>query len=398
MRFTSVVLSAAAASAAAIARQESPALSAKVLIGSPGSIAVVDYNGKEFKTVANDTRAGTSPSWMVFKEPNLIYAVDENSNDTRLFNFDPVTNELKFVQNATGSGGVVSLEFNSDKTRLVGTSFGQGTIDVWDISDGASLKLIKTLQSEGTLGPNKVRQDKSRAHQAILDPSGRFFAVTDLGTDSILIIDSKDDAFTISNRVLVPSPGCGPRHGAWYPAKAAQATHYILACELTNNLEVFKVSANGSSLAFTRTQELSTYGAAFPPANATSAAAGEVVVSADGKDVYVSNRLSGNDTDSISHFRIKQAAATAGSSCKNATAADIELEFVEAVSSGGQIPRMFSLSRDDKTLFSTNQQGELGLVAFNRVEGKLIATPAASLPASLFGPLGFGPQFVQQIA
>ncbi|WYZ39701.1 hypothetical protein EsH8_IV_000042 [Colletotrichum jinshuiense] len=398
MRFTSVILSAAAASAAAIARQETPATTAKILIGAPATIAVANYDGTSFKIVANDSQPGTGPSWMVFKEPNLIYAVDENSNNTRLFNFDTTTNELKLVQSVAGSTGVVSLEFNSDKTRLVGAAYGQGTIDVWDISDGTSLKLLKTLKSDDPLGPNAVRQDKPHPHQAVLDPSGRFFAVNDLGTDTILIIDSKDDAYDITSHNRVVTAGCGPRHGAWYPSKAAKPSHYLVVCELQNTVEVFSVSNNGSSIALTRTQKLSSFGAAFPPANATSAAVGEIVVSGDGNDVYVSNRLTGNETDSIAHFKVKKQASAGGSPCK-ASNGSIALEFVDSVSSGGMLPRMFSLSKDDKTLFSTNQQGDLGLLAFGRAQdaGKLSATAVASLPASLFGEVGFGPQFALQI-
>lgn len=167
---------------------------------------------------------------------------------------------------------------------------------------------------------------------------------------------------------------------------------------MTNQLQVFSVSYDGAGVSFTRTQELSTYGAAFPPANATTAAAGEVVVTGDGKDVYVSNRLTGNDTDSISHFKVKHIAGEGGSPCKPAPGS-IELEFVEALSSGGAVPRMFSLSNDEKILFSTNQNAGAGLLAFNREDaGKLTASSAASIPVSAFGEVGFGPQFVQQIA
>lgn len=53
---------------------------------------------------------------------------------TTSIQFDPATNELKLVQSAAGSSGVVSLEFNQDKTVLVGAAFGQGQVDVWDVS------------------------------------------------------------------------------------------------------------------------------------------------------------------------------------------------------------------------------------------------------------------------
>ncbi|KAF6843329.1 6-phosphogluconolactonase-like protein 4 [Colletotrichum musicola] len=398
MRVSSLIAMAATASAAVIARQDTSP-SAKVLLGGSQNIAVAEYNGKEFKITANVSGADAgAASWMAFKEPNLIYAVDENSNFTRLFKYDASANKIEYVTNGTGALGVVSLAFNADKTRLVGTSYSEGKIDIWDITSEKEMKLVKQLQSNDTLGPNAERQDANRAHQAILDPSGRFFAVSDLGSDTVLIVDSKDDAYEIVTRNKVPAAGCGPRHGVWYPAKAKQATHFILACELTNQLQVFSVSYDGTGVAFTRTQELSTYGAAFPPANVTTAAAGEVIVSGDGKDVYVSNRLTGNDTDSIAHFKVKQVAGQGGSPCKPAPGG-IELEFFESLSSGGAVPRMFSLSTDEKILFSTNQNAGAGLIAFNREDaGKLTVSSAATIPVSKFGDVGFGPQFVQQIA
>ncbi|KAK1726314.1 Lactonase, 7-bladed beta-propeller-domain-containing protein [Colletotrichum acutatum] len=403
MRFTSIIVTAAAASAAVIGRQDTPAASSKVIIGSSYMIAVADYDGKSFNIVKNDTQIGTNPSWMAFKEPNLLYAVDENSNDLRLFNLDTTTNELMAAANSTeGNRGVVSIDFNKDKTRLVGASYTNGTVDVWDISDASALKYMKNITLGGELGPNKERQTKSFAHQAILDPSGRYFAICDLGTDSVSIIDSQDDKFEVVSRNSVSRAGCGPRHGAWYPQNGGTPTAFVVACELTNTLEVFSVSTtNGSSLSLTHTSELSTYGAAFPPANATSAAAGEIIISADGKHAYVSNRVSGNATDSISHFKITQQAASGGSKCKPKTGG-ITLEFVDQISSGGLAPRMFSFSKDQKTLFSTNMGGtDAGVVALSRAEdtGSLTAMPIASIPIANFmvGTEAGAPTFIQQI-
>jgi len=54
--------------------------------GPSGTIALATFDGADFVVTANNTQPGTSASWMLFKEPNLLYAVDENSNNTRLFN------------------------------------------------------------------------------------------------------------------------------------------------------------------------------------------------------------------------------------------------------------------------------------------------------------------------
>ncbi|KAH8902947.1 putative isomerase YbhE [Coniochaeta sp. PMI_546] len=379
------------------ARQDTAAAVSKLFIGGgpSGSVLAADFDGSSFKIVANNTIAGTSASWLLFKEgTNQLYAVDENSNTTRLFNFDIATNTLTLVQNATGSSGVVFLEFTADRTNLLGASFGQGTVDVWDLApDTGLLTLNDQLVSNDALGPNAARQNAPHPHQSLLDTSGRFFVVPDLGTDTLLVIDSAADVFDVTNRVRVQPPGCGPRHGVFWPpvapgAAPAEATHYFLVCEVLSLVVVFELDYAGSTIQFTQVQTLSTFGEDFPPANATTAAAGEIQVSVDGKDVYVSNRLTGNATDSISHFGVEVSGA-----------GDVSLGFREAVSSGGSVPRMFSLALGaERFVFVTNQAGALGLVAFRRnADGSLDPNPAASLPVSVFGLDGFGPQFVQQI-
>lgn len=89
MRFSlGLLLSAALAGAASIPKRQTPL--AKVLVGVPGSVLAADFDGVAFTLVANVTQAGTNPSWMAFREPNLLYAVDEFSNNTRLFTVRPV--------------------------------------------------------------------------------------------------------------------------------------------------------------------------------------------------------------------------------------------------------------------------------------------------------------------
>ncbi|ROV90120.1 hypothetical protein VMCG_09788 [Cytospora schulzeri] len=362
----------------------------KVLIGGgpSGTISVADFNGSSFNIVANNTVAGTSASWLLFKEPNLLYAVDENSNTTRLFNFDPDINELGLVQNATGSSGVVFLEFNKEKTVMVGAGYGEGTVDVWDVSArNGAMKLLKSITVGGTPGPVSGRQDSPHPHQALLDPSGRFFVVNDLGTDTILIIDSKAD-FDITNRITVKPAGNGPRHGTFYPPGAHKATHYFLASEIASLIKAFELTYtdNDKGLEFKEIQSISTFGDDFPPADPTTASAGELVISADGKHLYVSNRLTGNDTDSISHFSIDMGK-------------DEPLDFVDQISSGGVQPRMFSLAADDSLLFSTNQDGDDGLLAFTRDAhtGSLAEKPVASVSLEVFGAPSFGPQYVKEV-
>ncbi|KAH8899000.1 6-phosphogluconolactonase [Thozetella sp. PMI_491] len=363
--------------------------------GPTGLISLVEFDGTKFTTIANNTEAGTSASWQLFR-PNStqLYAVDENSGNTRLFNIDAQTKQITKVQDAAGSTGVVFLEFNKDRTRMAGAAFGNSTLDFWDVSspDG-TLKLLKTIAVPTDVGPVTDRQAAPHPHQILLDPSGRFFVANDLGTDRVLVVDSLDDKFELTNSIKVPKAGAGPRHAAFFPPGADKATHYILLQEILSLIQVYKLDYVDNTINFTPTQEISSFGnlALFGPANSTTASAGEIQITPDGKDIYVSNRLTGNATDSLAHFAVVQGAG-----------GDITLEFRDTVSSGGLIPRMFSLGLDafSSTLFATNQGGASGLLAFTRdASGALSPQPAASVALDVFAPAGTtnGPQFVQQI-
>lgn len=349
-----------------------------------GSIQLANYDGSSFTTTLNATVTG-APTWVEFVEPNLLYAVDEWDVGMRLFHLDFAANGSASlsepVATAEGSAGVVHLEFNQDKTRMVGSAYGNGTVDIWDVSDG-QLTLIKTIPSEGELGPVEPNQAAPHPHEAILEPSGRYFAVNDLGTDEILIIDSKDDAYDLVQSVKVEPSGCGPRHGVFYPNDAAEATHYLLVCELANVVNVYSLDYSGDELTFTEVQSISTFASGEAP---EGAAAGEIVLAPNNRDLYVSNRLTGGESDTLAHFRVSA----------NATSL---LTLAGETPSGGVLPRMFSLSKDATELFVGNQNGPLAVAAFDvNTDGSLAAEPKASLDLGLFGGEGFGPPYVKQI-
>jgi 6-phosphogluconolactonase (cycloisomerase 2 family) len=367
----------------------------KIIAGAPGQILAYEFNNATFKQVANNSAAGTSASWMAFKAPNLLYAVDENSNTTRLFNFDPATNVMSAEPVSTGNGspGIVSLEFNADKTHLLGGSYTLGQVDIWDISaaDGSFKDApLKTVVLDGPVNAAGVH----RAHQIVRDPTNRYYAVADLGGDVIHLIDGKDNKYEVVLKGELSKKESGPRHGAFITAKenGGLPTHYVVVTENTSEVVLFELTTgNGTITGMTEAQVISSFGAAFPPANATSARAGELVVANNNRDIYVSNRLTGNDTDSIAHFIVDVAKDTGKAS----------IMFANSYSSGGLIPRMFSLSTDaeQSLLFSSNQAGPSALVAFQRSKCGALTAPIATLPqASISVEEGFGAQFVMEIS
>lgn len=271
-------------------------------------------------------------------------------------------------------------------------------MDVYDISNN-NYKIIKTIHTGADwLGPG---QTVPRAHMSTADATGRFWATMNLGTDTIVLTDGQNDAWTIVNRVRL-TPGCAPRHGAFYPPGANMSTHFMVLCETQSSIHVFKLQYQPDMISFHEVQMMSTFGQ-DSAANFTNSRAGEIVVSADGMDVYVSNRLTSatptNDTmDSISQFRVSMDCDTR----------DLSLQFVQEVPSGGLTPRMMSLCLTDNVLFVGNQAGgKFGLIALSRATsdngtspiGTLGKTPLASLPSSVFGTGQLmGPEYIMQIA
>ncbi|KHO01220.1 carboxy-cis,cis-muconate cyclase [Metarhizium album ARSEF 1941] len=356
---------------------------AKLIVNTPGKIAIVDFDGSKFVTKGNATATG-NPTWAAFAPPNLLYAVDENGDTTSLLKLDLEKNTINPVSTAKGSTGVVHLELTKDKSRMVGAGYGSGNIDIFDTS-GGGLKFSKAIASNDTVGPNKERQAKPHPHQSLLDPSGRYVAVMDLGTDNVLILNTQKD-FEIVNHVPVKPGGCGPRHGAFFPAGASKAEYFIVLCEIKNLVVVYSVKyTDDKGIELEPVQTVSTFKSeADAPAKA---AAGEVVLAPDNQSLYVSNRLTGGETDSIAHFRLLRKDGT------------LKVQFVGLTSTGGKLPRMFSASADGKYLFVGNQDGALGLVALKRgADGALAEKPVASIEMSQFPGQLAGPSFVLQIA
>ncbi|KAK8857038.1 6-phosphogluconolactonase [Apiospora arundinis] len=396
VRFISMMLNLGLALAApSLMNRQDQAINKKLVVGAAGQILSFQFDGKSFKTISNVTDTGKAASWMIFKQPNHLYAVDENSNTLRLFNYDPATGKIsdKPVSEQTGSPGVVSLEFSLDKTRLLGGSYSNGTVDIWDTTaaDG-TMKFIKNVTLTGDL--LNPKHTTHRAHQVVPDPSGRYFAVNDLGGDAIHILDSKKD-YAVTSITKVGPVGCGPRHGGFLSTSAtpgALPSHYVVLCETMNLVKLYQVAKQADdTLKLTYVTGVSSYGPDSPPLNATTAAAGELTVAANQRDIYVTNRLSGSEFDNVSLFTFEH------------TDTKANIVFKSEVSSGGVSPRMMSLSvdKDQSIMFVANPMGANGLVALPRNQkcGTLGPQPMAAVVNTTISTQvgGFGPQFVLEI-
>ncbi|KAK7422757.1 hypothetical protein QQZ08_009382 [Neonectria magnoliae] len=111
---------------------EFPSASARILLGHPGSVSIADFHPGDTNKLflSLDKEVVGIPSWMAFASPNRLYAVDESSATLRLFELDLEKDKLTLKAEKDGSYGVVHLQFNADKTGLIGSAYGNRTIDI----------------------------------------------------------------------------------------------------------------------------------------------------------------------------------------------------------------------------------------------------------------------------
>jgi 6-phosphogluconolactonase len=278
------------------------------------------------------------------------------------FAIDRSTGQLKLL-NTVPSGGAgptyVSLH-PSEKFLFVANYFG-GSVAVLPILDDGSLGEATCIQvDEGPIGPTTAvnappgsfafsGHDRTHAHMIQADPSGRFVLHVDLGLDRIYVwkFDSQAGILTPNDPPFVSlPPGDGPRHFHFHP----------------NGRWLYSIQEEGSTVALfdydqaagklTKRQTLSTLPEGFAGSNFCSG----ILVSHDGKFVYVGNRLH----DSIGVFSV---------------GSDGALQYVGEEWTRGNYPRSFNFDPSGDYLYSCNQRGDnIAVFRVDRAAGGLAFT------------------------
>lgn len=127
-------------------------------------------------------------------------------------------------------------------------------------------------------GPNPERQDAPHPHGVVVDPSGQFVLVPDLGADLVRIFRISPITGQLeAQQPLTVAPGSGPRHAVfWVPNKAGlsplKGVRFYLVTELDNGLRGYdvKYSENGR-IQFSEFYAGSTYGELTAPAGSKAA-------------------------------------------------------------------------------------------------------------------------------
>ena len=254
-------------------------------------------------------------------------------------------------------------------------------LDTGHISPYPTSNFLYTLSAPGPISPN---QDTAHPHQALFDPTSKFVVVPDIGADLIRTYSAISASNSLAELdTFHSSPGVGPRHGVFSPS----GTQYYQLNELGKSIDVFDVSYT-PNIALTHVQNISVFPTNTNTTVISDSAAAEIVISGDGRFLYVSIREDGtfpdalvapppsNQTivsDSFSAFSIKTGGV---------------LAFLGQSPVGGRRPRQFSLDpkgSGDYIAVPTQDTGRVAIYKRDNHSGKLGSVPVASIDLPAFG-------------
>jgi 6-phosphogluconolactonase len=191
--------------------------------GSKG-IYAYNFDSETGKLTARGLAAETpDPSWIVI-HPNgkWAYAANESGKQSTIsaFSIDAKAAKLTLLNQLPALGeDPCYLSFDKTGKYLFVANYTAGNVVVFPILlDGKLGTPTSNVKDQGTLGPNKERQEGPHAHwvQPALD--NRFVLVSDLGLDEILVFRFDDDKGTLTPNDLPfakLAPGNGPRHATF---------------------------------------------------------------------------------------------------------------------------------------------------------------------------------------
>ncbi len=262
---------------------------------------------------------------------------------------------------ASGGDGPAHVSVSPDGRTVLASNYGGGSVSSFRVKDDGSLsEAVSHFQYSGS-GPFPGRQEKPHAHSAVCSPDGQYVLVNDLGLDRIALyrLDQATSVLTPNDPPFWQSgPGEGPRHIAW--SRDGKLVYDANELNSTVDTLAWNESAAGGSLH--TLQSRSTLPEGFAP---STAFVGEVITSADGRNVYAGNRVA-NDTVAI--FDVDRTNGT--------------LLPARFVPSGGKNSRHIALDPTDRWMVISHQtSNDLAVLERDRRTGALSA-PRHTYPVS----------------
>jgi 6-phosphogluconolactonase len=333
--------------------------------GSQPELVYVGMDGGQMRALRFDTNTGDlsmigpvadvpKPRWAVVHPqlPVLYVAGDGNGSEGSViaFSVDRETGGLtKLNEVAAGGGGTTHLWLDIPSMTLMASNFSSGSASSFSVNQDGSLGArVSTIKATGS-GPHR-RQTSPHAHGAVVDPSGRYVLVSDLGADRVFVY-----GFDRATHGMLPDDKAAPKS---FVAPAGSGPRRVVFgldgrfAYVLNELsaDIMTLCWDAALGRMTHAQTLPISGPDFQGAKSSS----EIAVSADGRFVYVSNR----GENALLAYQVD---ADSG-----------RLSLVQRLSSGGELPWNFAIHPSGKWMLVANQRSNrVSLFRVDPVTGQM---------------------------
>ena len=300
--------------------------------------------------VLDDAR---NPTWLALNAAQTrLFAISEiddyqgkHSGAVVSYAIDPSTRQLQKLSAVSSAGtNPCHLSVHPSGRYLFVANYGGGSVAVIPVDERGALGEATDVRP--SVGPRHRPRavdeppgqfavsdhDAAHVHMVAMDPSGQFVIGNDAGLDLTLVwrFDAQAGRLLPADVPVLGAPsGAAPRHFVFHPNGQVFYNLY----EQDSKVAVYDYDA--AKGAFKQKQLIST----LPPKFAGSNLTAEIIISHDGRFLYVSNRLH----NSIAIF---------------AVADDGLLRMIGESWTHADFPRSLTLDAHDGFLYSCNQRGD----------------------------------------
>ena len=288
-------------------------------------------------TVEATTARISEASWLTTSPAgSILYAISEQSRGT----ISALTPSLSVLKTTPTGSGPAHVTVHPGGNFLFVSAYGGGSTVTHPIATDGTVDAASDTRKQGS---------GSHAHQVVVDPTGAYVLSVDLGVNKIFAysLDGTSGRLSEVGRTTMPA-GSGPRHLAFHPG----GDFAYVANELNSTVTV----CSWADGVLEPGQVLD----AAPKTGVTNYP-GEIIVSADGRFVYLTNR----GTNTVGVFAVGDDGAS--------------LTRIAAPTCGGDWPRHLALDPAGTWLHVANQRS--GTVT------RLPIDPATGVPGAVAGSL-----------
>ena len=310
-------------------------------LNGPNQIKVARFNSETGEISTPEPMASTpNPGYFVLTpDARFLYTCNQVdgyeagvSGGVSAFTFDDRTGRLAPL-NAVSSHGIdpSHLAFDRSHRHIFIANYTSGTFAIRKIEADGFLGEETALRTLVGSSVHPVRQTHAYAHSSVLDPGGRYVLVCDLGSDQVWIFAYREETGKLKDEPTFAStpPGDGARHIAFHP----NGRWLYVNGEMGNCVCRYDWDTTAGTAIFR--SRATTLPADFAGVSTT----GEMLISDDGKRLYVTNR--GHDSIVVMDIDLT-------------TGDPIAVDFVPT---GGGKPRNLAFSSDRRWAIVTNHLG-----------------------------------------